>query len=521
MGPNKQPTRASGDSVIAADDRWPASRGSRSTAPGERVLEGEGEATSPDLFDWVLLRHRLVFFLDAPRRHRWLTAAALLGALATSLAAIAVLPRSYHAEARILASRNLVMPALGNPGRNIPGDADAPTRGAAETILSHENLLTLIGQTNLLEHWRLSRAPALRLKDGLTSRFRRPPTEEEERDALVYVLEKRLKVTTTGEKGETLNIEIDWPDAGTAYRVISTAQQNFLETRHALEVSTIAEAISILEGHATSARARVDSALDEFRRAREAARRPAATRPPPRLPVLQPAREDRELANLRLMLVAKRRAIADLEAFRDRRVAEVQARLAEQKAIYTAAHPQVVATRESLDALGRDSPQLAELRREERELLAEYTSRGGKALEADHVEPARGAPASVMQLPDVLRIQDAATEDSAEAQFWRTQLEVAMRKYEELAARIEAARIELDTARAAFKYRYSVIRPAEVPRHPSRPKVPLILLGGVLGGLALAFGASSLLDLRRGLLLYPWQVERQLGIPLLGELDPP
>ena len=39
-----------------------------------------------------------------------------------------------------------------------------------------------------------------------------------------------------------------------------------------------------------------------------------------------------------------------------------------------------------------------------------------------------------------------------------------MEKYDTLLDRMNSARIELDTARAAFKYRYSIVRPPQLPK---------------------------------------------------------
>lgn len=497
-------------------------------APGDedpaplRGVRAEGGATvfpalddaSEYLVDWALLLAWTRLVLGAPRRHPLLASLACAGVIAASIGVVLVVPRTYHTETKLLTSKNLVMPALGNPGRHIPGDADAPTRGAGETILRRENLLALVEQSNLLRQWDATRAPLSRLKDRALALVGRRLDDEQKRDALVYVLEKRLAVSTSGD---TLTLEIDWPDAMAGYQLVTLAQQNFLETRHALEVSTIAEAISILEGHAAAAREKRDQALEEFRRAREAARESTSRAAAPAVARVRP-RENPELTDLRLMLGAKRRVFGDLSEFRDRRLAELQARLAEQSAVYTPAHPAVAALRESIEALRKDSPQMAELRREERELTAQYLARGGQAADAERAEAGGESAGAGIRLPDVLKVSDASTEDSAEAQYWRTQLDNAIRKYDDLVARIDGARIELDTARAAFKYRYTVVRPAEVSKRPTKPKIPLVLAGGVLAGVVLAFGVSTLVDVRRGVILAEWQLERKVGIPVLARV---
>jgi capsular polysaccharide biosynthesis protein len=66
-----------------------------------------------------------------------------------------------------------------------------------------------------------------------------------------------------------------------------------------------------------------------------------------------------------------------------------------------------------------------------------------------------------------------------------------------------------------------VVHPAEVPRSPKKPNVPLLIFGGILASLFLAVAAAAIADLAGGKLIEPWQVRRQLRLPLLGEVDPP
>jgi uncharacterized protein involved in exopolysaccharide biosynthesis len=93
-----------------------------------------------------------------------------------------------------------------------------------------------------------------------------------------------------------------------------------------------------------------------------------------------------------------------------------------------------------------------------------------------------------------------------------------MEKYDTLLDRLNSARIELDTARAAFKYRYTIVRPPQLPKRPVKPKVPFVLGAGVLAATVLAVIAAALADLRSGRILETWQVERALGLEVLGEL---
>jgi uncharacterized protein involved in exopolysaccharide biosynthesis len=489
--------------------------------------EPAASTESADLFDYELIKDWVGFSLRAMKRHRPTALLAFLAVFGAAVSSLFLLPKSFHTEVRILAERNHVMPALGNPGRSIPGDADAPTRAATERILRRDNLVALIKQTDLVDQWEVTRAPIARLHDFVSRVTSGPQDEEAKIDALVGLLEKRLKV----EVGEgTVTIGIDWPNAQMAFRLVEAAQQNFLETRHALEVSSIAEAISILEGHATNVSQGIDSELDEIRHLREAragkkddgaVALPRPSRRPPELS--EPSKADQEVAQLRVMLSAKRRAIADLEDFRNKRLADLQTQLAEQKATYGPAHPIILNTEQSIGSLSQESPQISALHREEQDLLRDYLRHGGKdqELAANPNGPIVLMPATA-RLPETARIIRRSLPDGEEdeaTEYAKSRLKIAVSKYEELLSRIDSARIELDTARAAFKYRYSIIRPAEVPKKPEKPSVPVTLFGGLVAGGALALFLCLLRDLAGGRIVEPWQLRRGFKLPVLAEVE--
>jgi hypothetical protein len=58
-----------------------------------------------------------------------------------------------------------------------------------------------------------------------------------------------------------VTIGIDWPDPNMGYRLVESAQQHFLEARHAQDISMIAETISIIEGHTARLRENIDQAV--------------------------------------------------------------------------------------------------------------------------------------------------------------------------------------------------------------------------------------------------------------------
>src|SRR4051812_30314496 len=68
----------------------------------------------------------------APRRQPRVAALSALLTLVLGIAVTTLWPRSYVSYSRILAQHNSVLPALGNPTRAIPHEAELPTKNAAD-----------------------------------------------------------------------------------------------------------------------------------------------------------------------------------------------------------------------------------------------------------------------------------------------------------------------------------------------------------------------------------------------------
>ena len=454
----------------------------------------EPEGPQDELFDWQKIYRHLRFSLASVCRRPWLFLTISGAMILMTAGVLAVFPKTYEVEARLLAQKNAVLA--------VRADSNAwetPTRSAADTILGRDNLHALIRETNLVTEWPKRRAPILRLKDQIMARLKPPPSEEERLAALTGLLDKNLNVWTTPDGAVT--IRLHWPDPVMAYRLVDSAQQNYIESRHVAEISTIAEQIAILEGHSGKLKADLDKAMDELQRlrgrsagTREATRRIAAT---PLVPQDSP-----EVINLRVMLEAKRRAIADLDDFRRHHYVEQQTKLTELAAIYSDRNPMVVNLKQSVDALQTDSPQLRLLRQQEAELKRELAKQTGG-------REASQQPAPVSIPPDLFHT-DSFNDDPA-LDYARSQLQFAAMQYALMRERIAGTRLDLDTARAAFRHRYSVIMPAEIPKGPIKPKVGLVMIAASIAGLVLAVFGTVAVDIRSGAVLERWQLEHLLG----------
>lgn len=460
--------------------------------------EDDGDVFGP-------LARAAVLVLHAPRRHRALAAGVTAAGVVLGLVAAIVLPVKYEVRATILAQRAGLIGTLSNPGVN--REWDAPTRAAREVVTSHDNLVALSRQTDFAARYLETRAPIVRARDWVKANvFRIRRTDARLQDDLVSALQDRLQVFVTPEG--TVTIAFTWSDPDIAYQIVDAAVQSFLETRNASEIGGMGEAITILETHDAGVQRAIAGAiaqLDEKERAlriRTVVRRPAA-------PAAQAPVSD-ELVRLQGLLAAKQRALADVEDFRARRTSELQGELAQELATLAPAHPTVQSTRRALAALDAPSPQVAQLKAEIAQLQQDVAKHGGN--------PAAPAVAPALAR-DLAEARARVAEDlDPRLEYEREQLASLLRRHANLLDRIESARIELDTAQAAFQQRYRVIAPPKRPRGPLKPYRLLYFLVGAVLGVAGGLGAATLADVKAGRVVERWQVEESLDLPVLIEI---
>ncbi|MFS8068598.1 MAG: hypothetical protein ACMG6S_19750 [Byssovorax sp.] len=451
------------------------------------------------------------FVLRAPRRRPLLAATVfLVGCLVTAAVAV-FLPRTYTVSTRILVQRNVVIPLLGNPGRPLPADWDVPTKGTSESLLRRDNLLAIVKETSLLARWSVGRSPALGLLDQASKAIFGPPREEDRMLALIGALEKRIYVQADDT---TITIGVAWHDPVVAHELVTCAERNFFKERGATETSAITETIAILEDEAARQREAIDADILGAQRSQAPARpSPAVTprRPGPGRAPLSPLAGEASVASV---LAQKRSAIQAMEDPWQRRLVDLKAQLSSLRLTYASAHPSVIVLEEKVRQAAVEPPELIALKREEAALLDQVkelsraTDRAGEPLlSPDLTSFGAGRPI-------------ADDDDSPELAPARARLAAGVHKYEDVRARIDSARIELNTALAATKYRFANVSPAEVPRQPTKPSVPIIVLGGFVLSLLLAVAVPGVKDLASDRLIEPWQA-RRLPVPVLAEVKRP
>ncbi len=496
-------------------------------------------APNPNLFDRrdrENVRNYVSFVAGSVRRHRLFFATVFVLIMGSTVGWLLAFPKTYHVEAKALAQTNSALVVRGDG----PG-ADSLTRAAAETVLRRDNLVALIQQTDLLRYTAEHRAPAQRARDAIVKALHGRDSESDQIDGLVEQLEKKLSVWTS-ESGSTVTIAIDWSDGPMACRLVDAAQRAFLDARYAREITALGESIGILRGHTTSLKADIDDAVGGIERMRAAMDVPkadgdvgASSRPRTfatqhtaaavRVPGPNP-----ELRQRKAQLDATLRTIDDLEGVRRRRLSELQGQLVEARTTFTENHPAVVALKQSITALSEESPEVRSLRQEAASSKTEHDRTGDSAGDAPTLPNAsapNGLPLGDVttppQLPtDVMRIALDLRDDRDPGMVYaRGQLRDAMDKYAVLRTQIQTAQIDLETAQAAFKYRYSVVTPAHLPRSPTKPNVPLAIVAALVAAILCGLLGVVVADVRSGRLLERWQIERLLDLPILGEIVVP
>jgi hypothetical protein len=480
------------------------------------------------------------FVVRSVMRHKLLAAAAFFTVIVVGAAVTWLWPRAYHVEVKLLAQRNAVMTALSNPGRAVPWDADAPTRAAAETVLRRDNLISLITQTDLINEWERRRPATGRFKDWVTAKVTGyQMTPEDKLDALVWRLENYMHVYAGPVGDGTVTIELYWPDAEMAYRLVEHARQAFLSARQEAETSAISESITILEGYSRTLHDRVNRTLGEMARTRGTttatadAPRVAARlrRTPPLAPTFDPLAaalqpdapaQNPEVARIGNQLRAKQDELTKLETEHQQALATAQATLGALKTVYTASHPSVQNAQQKVESLSTPRPEITALKAQVEELEIKYealTTADAERIQQEKAKLRAAAPARPVDSAEPVVDEPApAPRINPAAEFANLTFRTELGQLQSILERTDGARIELAVSEAAFKYRYTVIKPAQVPRDPISPNVRLMVMLALLAALGLAVGAAVAADLISNRIVEAWQLERQLGLPILGSV---
>jgi uncharacterized protein involved in exopolysaccharide biosynthesis len=491
----------------------PQSRAASELVARAQYASGPGPSSERRDDDEALIDVKLAgdlvrFVLNAIGRHKLAVALVFLGFLSAGVLSAVLLPKQYYAETKVLADRNVVMPLLGNPGRPNT-DADTPTRLASDLIMTRANLVRISQELNLLGLYESKRPFLSRIKRQVRNMIKGPLTDEEKLGELIWTLRTKMNVRV-GEG--TVIVGVVWSDPELAFKIVQAAEKHYLADREEQELAMITGTISILERSAAELGKDINRMLDSLGRQRSALAPDEARGllpPPPVAPTTNPTLLAAQ-ANLESVV----RSIAELEQYRSRRLNELQSLLSEQRITFGAEHPQIESTQQLIKSLSSESPQLAQLREEEQKLRQLVTQLGGSAVAASVQSADQSFAAVALRNMASMRVDSIVQEKQA---YGRSRLRIAMSSYQALLERLDAARIELETVRATFSFKYGVLIPASVPKDPIGLKWPIMVAVAGILGVILAVATAVLLDIIGRRVLESWQIERGIGLPVLGE----
>jgi len=467
------------------------------------------EQREDPLIDLALARDLFRFVWNACRRHPIVVGTVFAAFLAAGVLGAVLLPRKFYTETKLLADRNVVMPLLGNPGKPRTED-DRPNRMAYDLIMTQDNLARIARETDLIRESAKRRSILGVAKRRVRVFLSGPLTAEQEMDEVVWTLRTSMNV----QVGEgTVTIGAAWLDPKLAVRIVEAAQKHYLHDRQAEELSLITGTIAILENSATDVGRDINRMLDSLGKQR------ARIAPEEARGLMLPAPGAGPVASVEFLMAQSKlettlRAISELEQSRIRRLSELQTLLTEQRITYGAEHPQIESTQQLIKSNSVESPQLAQLRLDEQRLRALVMRLGGPAVDAAAAANDVSYNAIALRNLASMRVDSIVQERQT---YGRSRLRIAMASYQALLERIDGARIELETVRATFSFKYSVLIPASVPK-TAVSKTPLLMLaGGFILGAVLAVLTAVALDLVGRRVLEVWQIERMVGLPVLGE----
>ena len=185
----------------------------------------------------------------------------ICGAL-TVLAAIFA-PRTFEVESRVLVQRTTAITGTAQQQQYMtPEEQRNIAKEYEEQVMSHDNVLAIVRQKNLVARWDDMRQPHRRLIDKINRKMgKAPPTDDEKFEALVNNIRGRMKVWVDAT---TVTIKLDWSEPEAARDIVDAAVKNFLEARFQSEVGVIPERLKILEAGLAQAHKDLENAANEL-----------------------------------------------------------------------------------------------------------------------------------------------------------------------------------------------------------------------------------------------------------------
>lgn len=471
------------------------------------------EASAPGIEPLEILR----FIGAAARRNLFVCFVVGLLTLVVGLAIVSALPRTFESTAKIHAASVVSITSDLTRG-HAPGSGGFVVKDLSEAVYNHTNLQALVDGAKLYENWPRTRNWAQRAIDRGRAWLLGEPSRASMEAVFVSMLENSIIVTP--EDSSSIRFRARWRDPATAQALTTLVQENYIQSKEDEEVAAITRATTVLEQELKHADDGFGPAVAELRAQIQKLEAEAKAKKgdpvKPRAPtavvsVAGPSGPPAELTAKLDALRAEERAV--LEPWQ-RRAAELKFQLADLRAVYGPAHPNVVQLESKLTAATAEPLELLDVRQRQQQLKASMAQWGATgSMRA--ITTAAGRPGND---PDVLRDLIGSAADDPRLAPARLQLETVLRKSRDMSDRLDAARMELALTRAAFKYRYRQVEPAGFWAKPIKPKVPVLMGLAVFVAVLAGCLAGAGRELLEGRLMENWQAQ-QLGVELIGTVD--
>ena len=490
--------------------------------------------SGPGLKDLFTL---LNFIKNAVFRHKLILIMSIILVSAMVYGVIKIMPRSYQVSSKVLIHASTTISRLARTGTDL--NPREGLFGLIELLKSQENLEGIVDDAGLVEKWKKTRYGIRKKKDEIFTKLFGPPTDEDIRDMLVTKMDRALYADFSGG---VLVLSVEWEDPWVALEVHKVVLNRFFEHRRSRELGEIRETIRLLTEKHKHALSELQKIIERSRilvsekaelENQQETSKPVQTRSSvvtarARTPVGLSADEKEELERVSAELKSVQSEIERAQVDYKRRLAAEQDKLAQYQTQYGPQHPEIIKTKRYIELLSAQRPVPDSLLNKQRTLESLVMKLQSPAAARTEVETPRRrisrASAAVVdkskkdsEVPSERELADLLFE----SELMNSEYRDAEDDVNRLKTQLQNALLEQDATEAAFAYRYRLIKPPSFPLHPSKPKGKQLMAAGVLLSVILGIALAVFVDVRSGIVLESWQVEKIVNIPLLGEIEEP
>lgn len=452
----------------------------------------------------------------AVMRRKLVAASTFLATVVLTVFAALWMPRTYRVEARIL-TNNTDLEEIVNPTRFQSNES--MTKNVVERFLARENMLGLVVDAELEKAWDAQRGVIGRAKDSVRVALLGPIAKKDKEEALYEIAKRKVHLFL---EGDIVVCRAEWTDPKTTLKLAQVCEKRFLAMQRERELSQKRESVALLERNVEASQKDLDASYTALEKTIQGKGASVA-----QLKAVRQRRastggngggaskgESAEIQRLREVRDEKKAIIGDIERNHRATVVQASGALVKLRETLGPDHPDLRQAARVVEEESRPPPELLKLKSEVAQIDAQIdrlASRGQAPKERSTI------------VEEVVAVPEGPKDikDDPEVERQMTTITVAEQAHWELLDRLATAKIEVQTAEAAFAYRYVTVYPPLLPKKAVSPNVGALVGGGVMAALVLAFLLSIAADVLAMRIMETWQIERFLGVPVLGEIGPP